>query len=150
MSETAPNVHATAIVLRDRGVLITGASGSGKTTLALALVTHARSFGLFARLVGDDQLFLSAHHGRLVCAAPATIAGLAEIRGVGPRPVDFEARAQVDLVVRLVERDEAPRYQEDGTEFLVGCAVPCLTLAGGDSRATLLAVASRLSLPPFA
>lgn len=143
----AHNIHAAAVVLGERCVLITGASGSGKTGLALALVAHARSLGLFGRLVGDDQLFLSAHHGRLVCAAPAAIAGLAEIRGLGPRPMEFEAKARVDLLVRLV--DEAPRFQEDATEIIAGCAVPCLMLAAGDERMTFLAVASCLSLPPF-
>ncbi len=144
------NIHATAIVLADRGILIAGTSGSGKTGLALALVMHARSFGLFGRLVGDDQLLLSAHGGRLVCAAPTTIAGLAEVRGIGPVPVEHEPRAQVDLVVRLVSAAAAPRFAEPATERLAGCDVPCLVLAAGDRDAALFAVASRLSLPPFA
>jgi serine kinase of HPr protein (carbohydrate metabolism regulator) len=143
------NIHASAVVLGDRGVLIAGASGSGKTGLALALVLHARSFGLFGRLVGDDQLFLSVHGGRLFCAAPRAIAGLAEIRGLGPRPVDFETKAPVDLFVRLADSREAPRFAEPETETLAGCAVPRLTLAGGDRDAALYAVASRLAMPPF-
>ena len=145
----AANIHASAVVLGDRGVLIAGASGSGKTGLALALVVHARSFGLFGRLVGDDQLFLSVHGGRLFCAAPRAIAGLAEIRGLGPRPMDFEMKAPVDLFVRLADKDDAPRFPDDESELLAGCEVPRLTLAGGDRDAALYAVASRLMLPPF-
>ncbi|RWH23488.1 MAG: HPr kinase/phosphorylase, partial [Mesorhizobium sp.] len=34
------NIHATAILIGDRGVLITGPSGAGKTTLALTLIDH--------------------------------------------------------------------------------------------------------------
>lgn len=150
----ADNFHATGVVLGDRGVLVAGASGSGKTQLALALILHARSFGLFARLVADDQLFLAAHNGRLVCAAPEAIAGLAEFRGLGPRPVEHEPRAVVDLLVRLVEPDQAPRFPEhfpeEDTELLAGCAIPRLALAARSGQGAVLAVASRLSLPPFA
>ncbi len=46
-----PNIHGTALVLGDRGILVTGPSGSGKTTLALALVGHFCTHGRFARLV---------------------------------------------------------------------------------------------------
>ena len=143
------NIHASAVVLGDRGILIAGAPGSGKTGLALALVSHARAFGLFARLVGDDQLFLSVHHGRLVCTAPPTIAGLAEVRGLGPSALEFEARAPVDLHVTLVDNAAAERFPETETVTVEECEVPSLTLAAGDRQAALLAVAARLSLPPF-
>jgi serine kinase of HPr protein (carbohydrate metabolism regulator) len=145
----AENFHASAVVLRDRGIVIAGSSGSGKTQLALALISHARSFGLFARLVADDQIFLSAHQGRVICAAPATIAGLVEVRGVGPRPAAHEKKAPVDLLVRLVERNVAERFPEAETEALRGCDVPLLRLAAADRRAALTAIAARLSLPPF-
>ena len=143
------NFHATAVVLGDRGIVIAGEPGMGKTQLALDLISQARTQGLFARLVADDQILLSAHGGRLVCAAPAAIAGLVEIRGLGPSPVAHQARAPVDLVVRLVERRAAERVPEAATELLLGCAVPLLRLAADDRRATLTAVMARLSLPPF-
>ena len=145
----AQNIHASAVVLGDRGVLIAGAPGSGKTGLALALVSHAKSLGLFARLVGDDQLFLEVYHGRLVCTVPTTIAGLAEVRGLGPSPLEFEARAPVDLYVTLVDNAAAERFPEAETTTVEGCEVASLTLAAGDRQAALLAVAARLSLPPF-
>ena len=145
----ADNLHASAIVLGDRGIVIAGESGAGKTQLALALISHARSFGLFARLVADDQIFLSAHNGRPICSAPETIAGLAEVRGVGPQRVDHEKKAAVDLLVRLVERSAAERFPEAETETLMGCEVPLMRLAAEDGRAALTAVAARLSLPPF-
>ncbi|RUU53101.1 HPr kinase/phosphorylase, partial [Mesorhizobium sp. M7A.T.Ca.TU.009.01.1.1] len=74
------------VLIGERGILVTGASGSGKTTLALALLDHCRHRGLFSRLVGDDQLFVEAHAGRLLCRAPAAIEGLVEVPGLGPRP----------------------------------------------------------------
>jgi serine kinase of HPr protein (carbohydrate metabolism regulator) len=145
----ASNTHASAVVVGDRGVLISGASGLGKSGLALALVVHARSFGLFGRLVGDDQLLLSSRNGRLFCAVPAALAGLAEIRGLGPRPVAHEPLAPVDLHVVLVEKGVAQRFPEPESGVLAGCAVPVLRLAGGDRDGALLAIASCLDLPPF-
>jgi serine kinase of HPr protein (carbohydrate metabolism regulator) len=145
----ADNFHASAVVLGDRGIVIAGGSGLGKTQLALALISHARSFGLFARLVADDQILLSAHDGRVVCAAPATIAGLVEVRGLGPQPAAFEKKAPVDLLVRLVERGAAERFPEAETESLMGCQVPLLRLAADDGRAAVMAVFARLSMPPF-
>ena len=99
--------------------------------------------------IGDDQILLSAHRGRLVCAAPAAIAGLAEVRGLGPQPVRYEAKAPVDLVIRLVGRSAAERFPEAETEVLLGCHVPLMRLAADDRQAAAMAVAARLWLPPF-
>jgi len=145
----AINMHASAAVVGDRGVLISGASGHGKTGLALALIMYARALGRFGCLIGDDQLLLSGHGGRLVCAAPRTLAGLVEIRGLGPRPIRHEAKALVDLHVDLVDKLEAERFPEPELGLLAGCSVPLLRLAGGDREAALRAVASSLALPPF-
>jgi serine kinase of HPr protein (carbohydrate metabolism regulator) len=145
----ADNFHASAIVLGDRGIVIAGDSGAGKTQLALALISHARAYGLFARLVADDQIFLSVHHGRLVCSAPETIAGLVEVRGIGPQPIDHEPKASVDLMVRLVARREAMRLTEQATEALLGCDVALLRLPSEDREAAMAAVLAHLSLPPF-
>lgn len=138
------NIHGTAILLGDRGVLVTGASGSGKTTLALALVDRARSVGALALLVSDDRLLVCARHGRLVCRAPAAIAGLAEVYGIGPRAFPFQPAAVVDLCVTLVPAASAPRYQEGAPLMLAGVSVPGLELAERNFRAAAAAVGSWL------
>lgn len=137
-------MHATAVVLGDRGVLIAGPSGSGKTLLALALVEKMRAAGRFARLVCDDQLFLSAHHGRLLCRAPAPIAGLAEIRGLGPTAVQYEAAAHVDLLVRLVPAVEVERLPEAESEILCGCEIARTCMAEREIAAAVPAILARL------
>jgi serine kinase of HPr protein (carbohydrate metabolism regulator) len=147
---TPQNMHGTAIILGDRGVLITGGSGSGKTALALALIAQAKRGGMFARLVSDDQVFLANHGGRVVCSAPPTISGLVEVRGLGPRPIAAEPSAVVDLVVRLAPADAAERFPEEATATLAGCEVACLDLAERNAAGAAAAVAARLSLPPFA
>jgi HPr kinase/phosphorylase len=97
-----PTVHASAVLVGARAVLIRGPSGAGKSRLALALIEAARAGLLpFARLVADDRVELEACHGRLVVRAPNALAGLIEVRGVGIRRVPYEPVALVGLVVDL-------------------------------------------------
>jgi len=139
------NIHATGILVGDRGVIITGPSGSGKTTLALALVAACEMRGRFARLVGDDQLFLRRESRRLIAVAPRTIAGLAEIRGLGPHPFPAEPSMIVDLLVRLVPCADVPRMDARETVRLEGCAVPRIDIAARCVDAALPAVLARLA-----
>lgn len=145
-----PNIHGTALVLGDRGILITGQSGSGKTTLALTLVGHFCTHGRFARLVSDDQILVEARGGRLLAQAPATITGLVEVPGIGPRPVPTEQAVVIDLVLRLVAEGAPARLQDNATEAIAGCALPRFDLARRNVPAALPLVATLLGLPPFA
>jgi serine kinase of HPr protein (carbohydrate metabolism regulator) len=143
------NIHATAILIGERGILISGPSGSGKTTLALALVDHFGRRGLFARLIGDDQLFVAGHFGRLVCRAPETIAGLTEVPGFGPKPLSFEPVGIIDLAIQLVSAHDVARFQEDRSETIAGCVLPRIDLAERNVTAALPAVMARLAIAPF-
>lgn len=145
----AINLHATAVVLGDRCVLVTGPSGSGKTLLALALVERVRTRGLFARLVADDQVFVSPQFGRLVCRAPSTIAGLAELRGYGPTAFAHEHAALVDLVVTLVPKASVERLPQPKFATVGGCAVPNVMLAEREIVAAVPAVLAALGIPLF-
>jgi serine kinase of HPr protein (carbohydrate metabolism regulator) len=139
------NLHGTAILLGDKGVLIRGRSGAGKTTLALSLIERCQAMNRFASLVCDDQILLEAHDGRLVCTAPESIAGLAEFRGLGPSRTPFEPRMVVDLVVDLVERELAPRYPKEDATTLMGCRVPHLALPEHEIDGPALAVLRKLA-----
>ncbi|MDG4884824.1 HPr kinase/phosphorylase [Mesorhizobium sp. WSM4884] len=143
------NIHGTAILIGECGVLITGPSGAGKTTLALTLIDHCRIRGLFSRLIGDDRLLAAPHHGRLVCRAPATIAGLAEVPGFIPSPLPFEPGGVIDLHIRLVPKGEMARFQEEISEPVAGCAVPRIDLAERNAATAVPAVMARLSIQPF-
>jgi len=143
------NLHGTALVIGDRGVLIRGASGSGKTTLALALIGWFRGLGRFAALVADDQVLVSRREGRLVCATPPSIEGLVEVLGATPQPVRHERSVIIDLLVILTQEQAAPRFSEERWEEIGGCRVAVLVLAQRNAVGAFAAIAARLSLPPF-
>lgn len=136
----ASNFHATAIVLGSKGLLISGPSGSGKTTLALALINARRSHGRFSRLIADDQVLLTASHGRLIARTPDATVGLVEVFGVGPKPVDYIRRAVIDGLCELVPAVSAPRFQDEDNEVLHGCHVPKIRLALRSAHAAVPAV----------
>jgi len=134
------NLHATGVVLGTWGLLVIGASGSGKSTLALALLDACTARGGFARLVADDQLFVTALGGRLVASAPPAIAGLVEIHGFGPRPAPFLAAAVIDACCMLVPARDAPRLQEPETHAIAGMPIPVLRLPERAVRANVAAL----------
>src|SRR6202035_6141888 len=91
MAQLATTVHASAVLVGARAVLIRGPSGAGKSRLALALIEAARAGTLrFARLVGDDRVHLEPANGRLLVRPAEALAGLIEVRGVGIRPLAHE------------------------------------------------------------
>jgi len=128
--EPGPTIHASAVLIGARAALIRGPSAAGKSRLALALLTAAKSGLLpFARLVGDDRLHLEVHHGRLLARAPAALAGLIEVRGLGIRRVAYEPLAVVGLVVDLAATDTERLPASAGTVTVSGVQLPRLAFA---------------------
>lgn len=131
---TRLNVHGTAIVLGATGILIAGASGAGKSALALSLISAARLRGLFAALVADDQVFVTAANGRLVAEAPPAIAGLIELRGTGlarlERCNQLDA-ACLDLAVHPLAPGAGERLPEAAATLALapGLALPAINLS---------------------
>jgi HPr kinase/phosphorylase len=100
------SVHASAVLVGARAVLIRGPSGAGKSRLALALLGAAQSAQLpFAMLVADDRSHLEPRHGRLLVRPAAELAGLIEVHGLGIRRLPCEPVAVVGLVVDLAASD---------------------------------------------
>ncbi len=103
---TQATVHASAVLVGDRAVLIRGPSGSGKSRLAFDLILAGRAGQIpAATLVGDDRVYLEVAQGRLVVRPARELAGLIEIRGLGIRRCDFVEQAAVALVVDLAATD---------------------------------------------
>jgi len=128
-----PSVHASAVLVGARAVLIRGPSGAGKSRLALALLQAAeRGAPPFARLVADDRSQLEPRHGRLLVRPVAEIAGLIEVHGLGIRRVPYEPVAVVGLVVDLAAPD-AERLPPTATERVTieGVALARLAVAAG-------------------
>jgi serine kinase of HPr protein (carbohydrate metabolism regulator) len=125
----ATTIHATAVLVGARAVLIRGPSGAGKSRLALDLIAAAAAGRLrFARLVGDDRVLLEKIGGRLLVRPAATLAGLIEQRGTGIRHLAYEACAVVGLVVDLAAKD-AERMPDKGEIDLEGVTLPRLAVA---------------------
>jgi HPr kinase/phosphorylase len=100
------SVHASAVLVGNRAVLIRGPSGAGKSHLAFDLILAGRTGQIApAVLVGDDRVYLEASEGRLVVRPARELAGLIEIRGLGIRRCDFTEEAIVGLVVDLSAAD---------------------------------------------
>ena len=130
-------VHATCVAIDGAdgplGVLLRGPPGAGKSDLALRLIDRG------ARLVADDQCELRCRDGaagaRLVARAPASIAGVLEVRGLGIMEVPSLAEAPVALVVDLVDPDEVERLPTDAAEEILGLELPRIALNAFEAAA---------------
>ena len=122
-------VHATAIAIDGRAVLLRGPSGAGKSDLALRLIDAG------ARLVADDQVELRRAGGRVLVRAPAAIAGLVEVRGVGILRLEPLREAALAMCVDLVPSAEVERLPEICCEDVLGLAVPSIAISPFEASA---------------
>jgi hypothetical protein len=100
------SVHASAVLVGDRAVLIRGPSGAGKSRLAFDLILAGRAGQLPpAVLVGDDRVHLDTVAEQLWVRPAQGLAGLIEIRGLGIRHCDFVGEAVVGLIADLAASD---------------------------------------------
>jgi HPr kinase/phosphorylase len=128
---TSTTVHASAVLVGARALLIRGPSGAGKSRLALELIQAARAGMIpFARLVGDDRVHLEAIGGRLLVRPAAALAGLIELRGFGLKRLPYEPSAVVGTIVDLAVTDAERLPQPEQREVQVsGIILPRLAVA---------------------
>lgn len=125
------SVHATCVCVGATGVLIRGDAGAGKSSLALRLIDRG------AALVADDRVRLDSTQGELQASAPAALAGLLEVRGLGLcRLPDVAAGpVPVHLVVDLVAPGAAERVPAQHEIRIEGHKLAYLRLETGDPAA---------------
>ena len=116
-------VHATAIAMEGDAILLRGPPGAGKSDLALRLIEGG------ARLLADDQTLLRRADNHVFVRAPAAIAGLIEVRGVGVMRVDSLDEAPLALVVDLVPSAQIERIPDNRFEVVLGLTIPLMALA---------------------
>ncbi|MEA2863479.1 MAG: HPr kinase/phosphorylase [Bradyrhizobium sp.] len=147
MSAASASVHASAVLVGNRAVLIRGPSGAGKSRLAFDLVLAGRAGQIPpAVLVGDDRVHLEVTAGQLVVRPARALAGLIEIRGLGIRRCDFADEAVVGLVVDLCAADaERLPPREALLTRLSGIGVPRIPVGAGYPAFPLVIAALTLS-----
>ena len=134
------SVHASAVLVGNRAVLIRGPSGAGKSRLAFDLILAGRAGQLpVATLIGDDRVHLEASLGQLMVRPARELAGLIEIRGLGIRRCDYAKQAAVGLVVDLAAEDaeRLPPPQALQTE-IYGIKLPRIPVTPGYSGLPLV------------
>ena len=94
----ASSIHGSVAAYGDAGVLILGKPGSGKSDLVLRLIDRGWM------LVADDRVRMEAGWAE----APAALAGLLEVRGLGILRFDRRQQVRLRLVVQLGEAARLP------------------------------------------
>ena len=140
MAADAATIHASAVLVGPKAVLIRGPAGAGKSRLVWELLQTAAQGGLaFARLVADDRAHVEAHGGRLLVRPAPALAGLIEVRGLGIRRLPYEPLATVGVVLELAAEDAArlPGAEKERTD-IGGIALPRLAVAAGQPALPVL------------
>ena len=134
-------IHATAIAMEGDAILLRGPPGAGKSDLALRLIEDG------ARLIADDQALLRRADNHVLVRAPAAVAGLIEVRGIGILRIDFLDEAPLGLVVDLVAPTEVERIPDDRFEVVLGLPIRVIALAPFEASAVAKLRLARRALP---
>ena len=122
-------IHGTGVLIAGAGVLLCGKSGAGKSDLALRLIDGG------AVLIADDRVEVRVDQGKVIASAPASLAGLLEVRGVGLMRVPFAPEGELHLVVDLVKPDAVERLPEPEWTVVASGRLPRLALAPFEASA---------------
>ena len=118
-------IHATAVAIDCRALLILGASGTGKSELAASLLASETLAGR-VELIGDDRILLTTRGtGELLTRPHPRIAGFIERRGLGIVAMHHLAEAPVAAIAKLDHATTKPAVLQN---------LPMLLLVGIDVR----------------
>ncbi len=109
LAEGAPTglaIHATAVAINGRALLISGRSGAGKSRLAIALVAASTRSRRIV-LIGDDRILLVQSGHELEARPHPRVAGFIERRGLGIVSMPWRERALV-AGLAILGNDAAP------------------------------------------
>lgn len=137
-------IQATAVSFKQGAILIQGPICSGKSILALKLIEKG------AFLIADDGVEISKKGRCLIAAAPDSMRGCLEVRGIGivsGFPVCSKAR--VYCFIRLVQ-DVLPRWSDPVFEIIDGVRVRVFYLNQNDFALDLkVLTAFRIAMGKF-
>ena len=118
-------LHASAVSIGGKAVLLRGPSGIGKSDLALRLIDEG------AELVADDYVELTVTEGHILLQAPKNIQGKMEMRGIGLIDRPFAENVPLKLVCDLVVTGSMDRFPEKESHLhMEGITVPLFQLEG--------------------
>ncbi len=124
-------LHASAVALGDKGILISGASGSGKSSLALTLMSSG------CHLISDDGVWIDASRSEITLVRPDTAPPMIEARGVGllnAGPICERAQLVLAVDLNRAEPDRLPPRRRvtmgaASAELILGARQPMLAPA---------------------
>jgi len=132
-----PQVHGTALMIGDQGVLLRGPSGAGKSDLALRLIDGG------AILVADDRVNLTPAEDAIIMSAPTNLMGKLEIRGLGIVQIVCAPSAPLALVCDLVPTAQIDRFPDVPSKTVLDQMVPVIEI---DSQTQSAAAKVRYAL----
>ncbi|HUN95144.1 MAG TPA: HPr kinase/phosphatase C-terminal domain-containing protein [Bradyrhizobium sp.] len=137
------SVHASAVQVGNRAVLIRGPSGAGKSRLAFEIILAGRAGQIPpSLLVGDDRVHLEARAAQLLVRPAPVLTGLIEIYGLGVRRCEFAEEAVIGLVVDLAAPDAARLPSPEALWTSIhGIKVPRIPVNRGFAALPLIAAA---------
>ncbi len=149
LPDETDRIHATAIAVGNRGVLIRGSSGSGKSDLALRCLGLTPSTILpdMVKLVSDDQVILSNDSNRaspqLIATAPPALRGKLEVRGLGILEVAVADQAEIVLVADLIREGRPERFPDPWPKVvLLGLEIPVIRVFPFEASAAAKLIAA--------
>lgn len=121
MEPAVQSIHATAVCIDGKGVLLIGPSGSGKSNLALRLIDRG------AILICDDRVIVDTENTPPTLRQAPNIAGMLEVRGLGIVKLPSVTPAPLHLCV-MVGSETMRMPDEDVMHVIDGVSIPSINV----------------------